>query len=69
MNEWDRLWGEHSRLMDRMVEAAHGDFNLSDQSPSGTVRVRLSVSMIFALLLGRVLQFKADGVSILLTRK
>ena len=64
--EWDGLWDAHSRLLDRMIDVAQKEFIGVDKN---TVRVCLTVGMLFDLLLGRALRFKTGKADIVLARK
>jgi hypothetical protein len=66
MSELNRLWDEHSRLIERMMDAAQKEFV---PAAEGTVQVRLSMRMVFDLLLGRTLRFKTDRANIIVMRK
>jgi Ni,Fe-hydrogenase III large subunit len=66
MGEWDRLWDEHSHLLDRMMSAAQKEFVSVDMN---TVRVRLTVKMLWRLFCGSTIRFKANETDIILTRK
>ena len=65
MDEWDCLWGEHSRLMDRMVEMAQKESVTADKN---TVRVRVSVGMLWRVLRGGTVRFKTNDADIVITR-
>jgi hypothetical protein len=69
MSEWNRLWDEHSRLLDRMMDAAQKEVKEHVSVNKNTVRVRLTVGMLWSLLCGGTVQFKTNDVDLLVTRK
>lgn len=52
-----------------MMNAAQGEFIHTVKTDESTVRVRLTVKMLFDLLLGYTLRFKTAKMYVVLTRK
>lgn len=67
--EWDDLWNEQSRLMDRMFSYVGKAAREATKPPAGTIRIRLTIRQIWSLLWGGTLLFKANDKSVLLERK
>ncbi|HUD73457.1 MAG TPA: hypothetical protein VMQ76_00180 [Terracidiphilus sp.] len=72
MSDLSSLWDEHSRLMDRMMDAVQVESEKvihTVKTGGSTVRVRLTGRMLFNLVCGCTLRFKTDKADIILTRK
>ena len=72
MSELSSLWGEHSRLMDHIMDAMQVESKKvipTVKTDGSTVRVRLTGRMLFNLVRGCTLRFKTDKADIILTRK
>lgn len=72
MSKLSSLWDEHSRLMDRIMDAVQVESKKvipTVKTDGSTVCVRLTGRMLFNLVRGCALRFKTDKADIILTRQ
>jgi hypothetical protein len=66
-SEFDALWDEHSRLVDRMMDAAQRE-HLPPAVDSTTIRVRLSLMQLWWIFSGKALRFKTNNINVIIER-